>query len=111
MEDTYVPKLSHSAQSALLLLSIIGVLIISTLVVISSYFLRPTIELDLKEKLVISLSDVALENQVINVSGRDITLHGSVGDIREATIAEETAKKVWGVRQVSNNLFVIICHC
>ncbi len=106
MEDNYVTQTGNSSKSALLLLSIIGVLVISTLVVISSYFLRPTIEFDLKEKLVSSLSKVGLNTPLVRVSGRDVELHGSVATVNELTIAEETAKRVWGVRQVNNHLLI-----
>jgi len=101
-----VPKFNSSSKSALLLLSVLGILVISTLVVISSYFLQPTIELDLKRKLTESLSKAGMDSSIIRVSGRDITLHGSISSKNDAKVAEDIAKKIRGVRQVKNSLVV-----
>lgn len=106
MEDYIVQKPIGLPKSVLLLLSILGVLVISTLVVISSYFLRPSIELDLKAKLIDNFSKAGVDNSIIYVSGRDITLSGSVSSKADAKISENIAKSVWGVRQVNNSLLI-----
>lgn len=99
--------INSSSKSALLLLSILGILIISTLVVLSSYFLRPLIEIDLKEKLSKNLTKSGIHTSItVHVSGRDIILFGSVLNKRDALIAENTTKKTWGVRHVKNNLLI-----
>ena len=84
----------------------LGVLIISTLVAISSYFILPSIELDLKTKLVANLSQTGLTSSNIRVSGRNITLYGSVSSNTDITVAEDIAKSIWGVRQVNNSLLI-----
>ena len=99
-------KSISSSKSAFLLLSMLGVLIISTLVVISSYFLLPSIELDLKTKLVANLSRTGVTSSNISVSGRNITLYGPVSSNTDVIVAENIAKSIWGVRQVNNSLLI-----
>ena len=94
------------SKSALLLLGTLGILIISTLIAISSYFLQPAIELDLKRKLIINFFKAGIDTSIIHISGRDITLNGSVSSKNNANIAEDLAKKISGVRQVKNNLSI-----
>lgn len=84
----------------------IAVLVISTLVVASTYFLRPNIEDNLKTELKYRFSQVGLGNAVIDVSGRDVILMGDVNNKAEVIKAENTAKKIWGVREVENKLLV-----
>lgn len=107
MEDTYMTQSGSSPKSAFILLSIISIMVISTLVLISSYFLRPAIEINLKDQLVSSLSKAGLMNSMVRVSGRDVELHGAVSNINERIAAEEAAKQIWGVRQVENHLLVM----
>lgn len=99
-------KSISSSKSALLLLSMLGVLIVSTLVAISSYFLLPSIELDLKTKLVANLSQTGITSSNISVSGRNITLYGSVSSNTDIIVAEDIAKSIWGVRRVNNSLLI-----
>jgi len=106
MEDIYVQKFSDSSKSPLIFLSLLAVLIIATLVMISGYFLRPSIEIDLKEQLSNTLSNVGIDTPVVYVSGMDVTLKGTVSKKSEIVIAEEIVKKVWGVRRVNNYLLV-----
>jgi len=101
-----VQKSISSSKSALLLLSMLGVLIVSTLVAISSYFLLPSIELDLKTKLVANLSQTGITSSNISVSGRNITLYGSVSSNTDIIVAEDIAKSIWGVRRVNNSLLI-----
>ena len=106
MEDRYVQTFSGSSKSPLILLSILGVLIIATLVMISSYFLRPSIEIDLRDQLSSGLSKAGIVTPIVHVSGMDVTLKGVVLDQSKIEEAEKTAKKVWGVRRVNNYLSV-----
>lgn len=106
MKDTIMQRISYSSKSPLIFLSILGVLVISTLVMISSYFLRPSIEIDLKEQLIEKLSNIGINTPTIKVSGMDVTLTGTVSDQSKKIIAEETVKKIWGVRRVNNHLVV-----
>lgn len=73
---------------------------------ISGYFLRPSIEFDLREQLSSRLSKVGIIAPVIYVSGMDVTLKGTVSKKSEIVTAEEIVKKVWGVRRVNNYLLV-----
>jgi len=93
-------------KSPLILLSTIGTLIIVTLVFASSTFLRPKIESDLKKQLHSQLSLSGLDETLIHISGRDVILMGTVKDKSEAEKAENTAKKIWGVRNVSNEILI-----
>ncbi len=99
-------KHSNTSFTVLLFSSILGVLVVSTLVAASSFFLRPVIELDLKNKLISDLLKAGITPPVINISGRDITLSGFISNEKESIRTEETAKKVWGVRKVNNHLIV-----
>lgn len=99
-------KFSYPSKSVLLLFSILGILIISTLVVISNYFLRPTIEASLKESILRNLSKADSITPVIDVSGRDISLYGIAPSQNEANLVEKLTKETWGVRQVRNNISV-----
>jgi len=96
----------NASKSTFILSSILGMLIVSTLVAISSYFIRPSIELDLKTKLVSKLSKIEVKNSFIQVSGRDITLYGSVPNKIDALTAEDIATNIQGVRQVKNELLI-----
>ncbi len=97
---------SQSAKSPFVLLTSLGILVIATLVVASTYFLRPGIEYELKEKLLHDFANAGFVNTSINVSGRDVTLRGNVQDKAEALKAENTAKQIWGIRQVDNQLLI-----
>lgn len=101
-----MPIPNSSSKSALLLLTILGALIVSTLVVISSYFLRPIIEHELKKELLIGLSQVGITTSNIYISGRDVTLYGVITNKSKAIKAEKLAKEIWGVRQVTNKLLI-----
>ena len=98
--------LNNTPKSAILFLGIVGLLTISTLIAVSSYFLLPSIENDLKTKLSANLSKAGILNSTVNVSGRDITLNGFVFSKSDAELAEVIAKKTWGVRRVTNKLLI-----
>lgn len=97
---------SKPAKSPLVLLVTLSILVVATLVVASSYFLRPSIEQELKRVLTTRFSNVGLTQTVVNISGRDVVLNGVVKDQSEAKKAELTAKETWGVRQVDNQLLI-----
>lgn len=101
-----MPKFNNSPKSPLVLLTTLGILVIATLVVASTYFLRPGIELELKNKLANNFAKAGLVNTMINISGRDVTLNGAVPNKAEALKAENAAKEIWGIRQVNNQLLI-----
>lgn len=84
----------------------IGLLIIFTLVIASTYFLRPTMESELKQQLDNKLYLSGIRNTRIDISGRDVTLNGLVKDKAEANRVERIAKDIWGIRDVSNHLVI-----
>ncbi len=93
-------------KSPLIFLGLIAFLIVSTLVVASSYFLKPSIELELKIKLEQSLANVGIFNTGVKLSGRDVILNGQVNSISDLIKAEKIAEGVLGVRDVTNQLLV-----
>jgi len=101
-----VPNSNKQAKSPFVFLVTLAVLVIATLVVATSYFLRPSIELELKNKLLNNFASLGFNNTTIHISGRDITLHGAVKNKTEAMQAENTAKEIWGVREVDNQLLI-----
>lgn len=72
----------------------------------STYFLQPNIESELKTQLQNQLSLSGLDGALINISGRDVILMGSVKNKSDATKAENVAKEVWGIRNVSNQILI-----
>ena len=96
----------HVPKSPLIFLGLIAFLIVSTLVVASSYFLKPSIELELKIKLEQSLANVGIFNTGVKLSGRDVILNGQVNSISDLIKAEKIAEGVLGVRDVTNQLLV-----
>lgn len=95
-----------NSKSPFILLVTIGTLIIVTLVIASTYFLRPNIESELKTQLHRQLSISGLDGTLIHISGRDVILTGTVKNKSEAVKAENTAKEVWGVRNVNNQVLI-----
>ncbi len=101
-----VSSTNKSAKSPFILLAMIGILIIATLVVATTYFLQPRIETELRQQLLINFSQAGLTETFVDVSGRDVTLNGVVNNQAEAIKAENTAKQTQGVHQVNNRLLV-----
>jgi len=93
-------------KSPLIFLSTMAVLIVSTLVVASAYFLKPTIESELANRLIQRFSVKGFVDTQIKISGRDVTLLGYVSDETEAQEAETIAKQVSGIREVENKLVI-----
>ena len=96
----------HKRKSPLILLTTLAILTVATLVAASAFFLKPSIELELKTKLVQSFADVGLFDTGINVSGRDVILSGEVDTNNDVIKAEKIAKEVLGIRTVINQLVV-----
>jgi len=77
-------KPEPKSKSPLTLLLLIACLVIGTLVMISHYFFRPGLELDLKNSVVSNLYSYDLFSPVIKIEGRDIVLKGIASDEEEA---------------------------
>lgn len=99
-------KSESKPKSPLTLLLLIACLIISTLVMISNYFFRPGLELDLKNRVLSTLYSYDLLNPVIKVEGRDVVLNGTVSSKAEAEKIEAEIHKISGIHQVDNKLFI-----
>lgn len=93
-------------KSPLIFLGCMAVLIVATLVVASAYFLKPSIESELEDRLIKHFSLKGFDETQIEVSGRDVTLLGYVSDKAEAQQAEAIAREVSGIRTVENNLLI-----
>lgn len=107
LRTSILSSASKHSKSPLILSAILGFLIISTLVVASSYFLRPNMESELKRQLGNELLLSGIDNTVIDISGRDVTLNGLVNSKAEANKVEKIAREIWGIRDVNNHLVII----
>ena len=94
------------SKSPLILLFLVAVLVVATLVAASEYFLRPQVESELKQKIAHSFSQVGLSIADIKLSGRDVTLNGSVSSKLTAQKVENATKHIWGVRQIDNQIII-----
>ena len=101
-----MPAPHKQAKSPLVFLITLAVLVVSTLVVASSYFLKPSIETELKNQLTKEILMLGLFNPSIKISGRDVTLTGVVSKQSDVMKAENIARHVAGIREVSNQLVV-----
>jgi len=99
-------NLSHTSKSPLTLLLLLALMVIATLVVISNYFLRPSMEMDLTKKITSNLIRSGLASTSITVSGRDVTLEGSVKNQADAVKAERLIQENWDIRQLENKLVI-----
>ena len=95
-----------SQRSSFLFLITIGALVISTLVFFSAYFVKPLVETELKNKLLTSFTRLGITSNLVKISGRDITLSGSVKNKEESIMAENAALAIQGIRQVNNKLLI-----
>jgi len=94
------------SKSPLTLLLLIACLVISTLVVISNYFFRPGLELDLRNRIVSKLYSYRLHNPVIKVEGRDVILNGIARNKSEAETIEAEIQSISGIHRVENKLLI-----
>jgi len=99
-------KSEPKPKSPLTLLSLIACLVIATLVMISNYFFRPGLELDLKNRIVSKLYSYDLLNPVIKVEGRDVILKGVAFSKAEAENIEAEILSISGIHQVENKLLI-----
>ena len=99
-------KFSFKPKSPLVLLFLLTLLVVSTLVTASAYFLRPSIETEIKQKVTKKIEEKGVSNMMVNVSGRDVTISGSVDTKEDSTKVEEMSSKVQGVREINNKLLI-----
>lgn len=93
-------------KSPMVLLFVITLLVISTLVTASAYFLRPSIELELKEKVTEKIDQNGVSKLVVNVSGRDVTIDGFVRNEETYSSVEKITGEIYGVREINNRLVI-----
>jgi len=93
-------------KSPLALLLVIAFLIIATLVMISNYFFRPGLELDLRNKIISKLYSHKLVDAAIQVKGRDVVLSGIVTSQDEAEKIDAEIQSISGVHQVESKLII-----
>jgi len=99
-------NLSFKPKSPLVLLFLLTLLVISTLITASAYFLRPSIETEIKEKVIATIEEKGLGNMTIDVSGRDVTISGSVDTESDSSRVEKISSEVQGVREINNKLLI-----
>lgn len=85
-------------RSPLILLILISILIIATLLMVAYYFVRPTIESELKYEIRSDLDNNGLQNTNIIISGRDVVVSGS--SEASTAAAKKVVEDVRGVRKV-----------
>ncbi len=90
----------------MVLLLLLTVLVISTLITASAYFLRPSIETEIKEKVIEKIEQKGLGNMIVDVSGRDVTISGYVDTKEKSSKVEEISSEVQGVREINNKLLI-----
>ena len=93
-------------KSPLTLLLLLSLLVVLTLVTASTYFLRPSMETDLKEKVVDKIEEKGHLDINVDVSGRDVTLKGTVKSEEESSTLENISSKVQGVHEINNKLII-----
>ena len=94
------------SKSPLTLLLLIGVLIIATLIVISNYFLRPGLELNIREAVSKNLREGGMKTVKVSVEGRNVLLQGYIHKNTDSIKAENIVSNILGVHQVENQLVV-----
>ncbi len=85
---------------------VLASLVIATLVMISNYFFRPGLELDLKNRILSKHYSHQLLNPVIKVEGRDVILNGVARNKDEATQIEAEIQSVLGIHNVDSRLLI-----
>jgi len=99
-------KPQTKSKSPFTLLFLITVLIISTLVLVSNYFLRPGLELDLKNRVKSTLYSHTIFNAAVDVNGRDVVLNGVTPNSIEAEKIEADIKNLAGVNRLHSKLLI-----
>lgn len=102
------PELNRElkSKSPLTLLLLIACLVIATLVMISNYFFRPGLELDLRNRIVSKLYSYRLYNPVIKVEGRNVILNGIARNKIEAEKVVDEIQSISGIHRVENKLLI-----
>ncbi len=93
-------------KSPLTLLLLIGILVIATLVVISNYFLRPGMELSIKDRVQENLRESGINTVKVSVDGRNVLLEGFILNQADWIKTENIVKKVRGIHQIQSQLVV-----
>ena len=97
---------NSNSKSSLTLLTVISCLVISTLVVVSYYFFRPNLELDIKNQIISKLNSYDVMNAVIDVNGRDVILKGITSNSLEARKIETEIQNISGVNLLESKLLI-----
>lgn len=95
-------------KSPFILLLLLSILVISTLVVASLYFVRPNLETELAQRVSHNLEKEGVSDTKVDVvvTGRDAVITGEVESIVVAKKIEQTAKDTCGIRFIDNQLLV-----
>ena len=104
--NTIQSNAGKTEKSPIMLLALIAVLVVSTLVMFANYFLRPSIESDLTQKIVASLYMHDLSNAMIKVEGRNATIQGFVSSSAESIKAEKAIQAIPDIHHVENKLLI-----
>jgi len=99
-------KPEAKSKSPLTLSLLIACLLIGTMVMISHYFFRPGLEMDLKNRVVNKLYSFNLLNPVIKVEGRDVVLNGVVPNKKAAAKIEAEIESISGINNVKSQLLI-----
>ena len=99
-------KSDQKSKSPLTLSLLVACLIIATLVMISNYFFRPGLEMDLKNRILSKLYSHRLLNPVIKIEGRDVILKGIARNKSEAAKIEAEIQSVSGIHNVDSRLLI-----
>ncbi|KAG1657139.1 5'-3' exonuclease [Nymphon striatum] len=94
------------SKSPLTLLLLIGIMVISTLVVISNYFLRPSLELNIKDEVSQNLKENGFKSVKVKVEGRDVLLEGFIFKQEDSLKVENVMSRIQGIHQIDNQLVV-----
>lgn len=97
-------KQHNLPSSPLILLLLIGLLVISTLLMLAYYFVRPGVELELEKKIIQKFESQNLLNTAISVKGRDVSISGVVLNKVDALNVEMILNSIEGIRQINNHL-------
>lgn len=97
---------NHQQTSPFTLVIILGVLVISTLVLISHFFLAPKIENDLRNQISERLTKEMNGNVFFNISGRDVNVKALVADKTEADKFKSIISSVEGIRDFNFDFMI-----
>lgn len=86
---------------------ILGLLALIVLCVLCLWCRAPAIEDDLRGKALICVEDAGVDADVLNVSGRDVTLEGTIASLTVGDAVEACIAAIRGIRVVNNNLQIV----